>query len=190
MIELISKEGGILVGTSDSSGALYHESGLDISQIIRLKQEKKSLKEYQGALFITNMDLLEKPTDILVPAALENQITDENAHRIQAKIILELANGPVTPQADEILFSRGIPVIPDILANAGGVTVSYFEQVQNSMNYYWTKEEVQQKLQPKMIHALEGVMRSAKKHNVMLRTGAYIVAIERILEAMKVRTLS
>ena len=187
MIELITKTGAILIGTSDSHGWIYNEHGLDIEEIVRLKKEKQSLQGYREAKHITNEALLELSCDILVPAALENQITLENAQNIQAQLIMELANGPITPDADEILFQKGIPVIPDILANAWGVTVSYFEQVQNSMNYYWSKEEVQEKLKLKMEKALDWVIHSADTHGVMIRTWAYIVALERILEAMKVR---
>lgn len=187
MIELIEKTGAILIGTSDSRTAIYDESGLDISQIVALKSAKKSLTEYPWAKHISNSKLLELSCDILIPAALENQITSENAHKIQAKLILELANGPITPEADVVLFSAGIPVIPDILANAGGVTVSYFEQVQNNANYFWSREEVQDKLKLKMETALRWVLDMAESKNVMLRTGAYVVAMKRILEAMKVR---
>jgi glutamate dehydrogenase/leucine dehydrogenase len=187
MIELIAKTGVILIGTSDSHGGIYSSDGLDITQIVELKKNKKSLAEYRGATHITNSELLELDCDILIPAALENQITGDNVQNIKAKLILELANGPITPDADVALFSRWIAVIPDILANAGGVTVSYFEQVQNNANYYWSREEVQSKLKLKMETALAGVLRSATEHKVMLRTGAYVVAMERILEAMKMR---
>lgn len=188
MIELIAKSWAILIGTSDSHGGIYHEDGLDVSEIVRLKKEKKSLQEYKHTKHISNGELLELHCDILIPAALENQITSDNAHKINASLIMELANGPITPDADEILYKKDIAVIPDILANAWGVTVSYFEQVQNSMNYYWSREEVQEKLKLKMEKALEGVLRSAKEHRVMLRTWAYVVALERILEAMKIRS--
>jgi glutamate dehydrogenase/leucine dehydrogenase len=187
MIELVRKSGAILIGTSDSKTGIHDANGLDVDAIIALKENKKSLLEYTGAKHITNAKLLELECDILIPAALENQITEENADHIKASLILELANGPITPVADDILFAKNIPVIPDILANAGGVTVSYFEQVQNNMNYYWSREEVQQKLKLKMETALYGVLESSKKHSVMLRTGAYVVAMKRILEAMKVR---
>lgn len=187
MIELIAKTGAVLIGTSDSHGGVYDEKGLDIEQIVKLKSEKKALTEYSGAKQITNAELLELPCDILIPAALENQITSDNAKNVKAKLIMELANGPITPDADTVLFTAGIPVIPDILANAGGVTVSYFEQVQNNANYFWSRAEVQEKLKLKMETALAGVLRSAEEHKVMLRTGAYVVALERILEAMKVR---
>ncbi len=187
MIDLVHKAGAILIGTSDSKTGIYDANGLDVDAIITLKENKKSLTEYTSGNKITNTELLELECDILIPAALENQITEENAKNIKASLILELANGPITPLADDILFGKNIPVIPDILANAGGVTVSYFEQVQNNMNYYWSREEVQQKLKLKMETALYGVLESSKKHSVMLRTGAYVVAMKRILEAMKVR---
>ena len=187
MIELLQKTGAILIGTSDSHGGIYDESGLDIAQIVELKNNKKSLTEYKGGSQISNSELLELACDILIPAALENQITSDNVAKIRASLILELANGPITPDADVVLFQNNIPVIPDILANAGGVTVSYFEQVQNNANYYWSREEVQSKLKLKMETALAGVLRSATDRNVMLRTGAYVVAMERILEAMKIK---
>ena len=170
MIELIAKTGAILIGTSDSHGAIYDEAGLDIARIVELKKNKKALTEYKWGTQITNAELLELECDILVPAALENQITSDNVSRVRAGLILELANGPITPDADVALFARNIPVIPDILANAGGVTVSYFEQVQNNANYYWSREEVQTKLKSKMETALAGVLRSANEHQVMLRT--------------------
>ena len=154
MIELIAETGAILIGTSDSHGGIYNANGLDITKIIELKKNKKSLEEYSGVQHITNAELLELDCDILIPAALENQITSDNADKVQAKLILELANGPITPDADVTLFAKGIPVIPDILANAGGVTVSYFEQVQNNANYYWSRAEVQEKLKLKMEKAL------------------------------------
>lgn len=198
MMEILSKKWAIIIGTSDSQWAIYDSRGLDVGKVKAIKSEKKSLREYFPSLSsesegnsvwvsLTNAELLEKPCDVLVPAALENQITSENADRIQAQLILELANGPVTPQADSVLFEKWIPVIPDILANAGGVTVSYFEQVQNNMNYFWSAEEVQTKLKGKMETALHSVVQSANEHHVMLRTGAYVIALRRILEAMKVR---
>ena len=187
MAHLLKEAGATIVGVSDSHGAIYDTSGIDITAIETLKAAKKSVQDHISGTHYTNAEFLELPCDILIPAALENQITVENANKIQAKLLLELANGPVTPDADTILFSRSIPVIPDILANAGGVTVSYFEQVQNGMNYFWSREEVQEKLKLKMNQALKWVLASSASHNVMLRTGAYIVAMERILEAMKTR---
>jgi glutamate dehydrogenase/leucine dehydrogenase len=187
MIELIARTGAILIGTSDSHGGIYSSDGLDVAEIVEIKKNKKSLSEYRWATQITNSELLELDCDILIPAALENQITSENVKNVKAKLIMELANGPITPDADIDLFSRWIHVIPDILANAWGVTVSYFEQVQNSMNYYWSREEVQEKLKLKMETALKWVLVSADEHTVMLRTWAYVIAMKRILDAMKVR---
>lgn len=155
MIELLAKKGINVVAISDSHTGIHDPAGLDIDQIVTLKKNRQSLDSYVGGQKVTNAELLTLDCDILIPAALENQITRENAHEIKAKLIIELANGPTTPEADEILFSRGIAVIPDVLANAGGVTVSYFEQVQNNTNYYWSAGEVAEKLKLKMEKALQ-----------------------------------
>ena len=186
---LASKEKAKILAISDSRGAIYDPKGLDIEKIAKLKKEHKSVIDYPGkhAQIISNKDLLTLPCDVLVPAALENQITADNAHEIQAKLILEIANGPTNPEAQKILRERKIPVIPDILANAGWVTVSYFEQVQNNTNFYRSKKEVFKKLLKIMNKATDKVVKSAKKHKVSLRDGAYILAMKRILEAMKVR---
>ena len=136
---------------------------------------------------MTNEKLLEADCDILVLSALENQVTEENADRIKAKLILELANGPVTPEADAILEKKGVKVIPDILANAGGVTVSYFELVQNNMNYYWTAEEVQVKLKTIMVEAWKHVHENTIKFNTSFRAAAYISAMKRLEAAIKMR---
>jgi len=142
---------------------------------------------FPGADSITSAELLELPVDILIPAAIENQITAENAPRIKAKIIAELANGPTTPEADEILFENDIFVIPDFLCNAGGVTVSHLEQVQNAMMYYWTAEEVHEKLERKMTAAFHAVHQTAQEHRVHNRLGAYLVAVQRVAAAMRLR---
>lgn len=185
--EIISSLGACVVGISDSRGAIYNENGLNISELITLKNARKSVTDYVDAEKISDEDLLEKRCDILVPAALENRITEQNAHKIGAKLILELANGPTTPEADAILDEKKIPVIPDILANSGGVTVSYFEQVQNAMNYYWEADEVEQKLKNKMETATVGILEVAKKFDTSIRKAAYIIALERVFEAMKIR---
>lgn len=189
MISLLRDRGAILVGTADSRGAIYDPSGLDIDRILVLKKEHKSVIEYNTQLVLSDpADLLVQATDILIPAALEGQITEVNAPGIQARLILELANGPTTPEADDILFARSIAVIPDILANAWGVTVSYFEQVQNNLNYYWSADEVQDKLRTKMHQALDGILSFSTEHDIPLRTAAYTIALKRITEAMRVRS--
>lgn len=185
--QLAIQQWALIVGISDSRGWIYVEKWIDIEQISSLKAERKSVTEYPDVKILEHKDILDNPCDILVPAALENQITKENAENIQAKVILELANGPTTPEADDILYKNSIVVLPDILANAGGVTVSYFEQVQNNMNYYRQEKEVLMKLKPLMQDATVLVMETASKHNVSLRDAAYIVSMGRILEAMKVR---
>ena len=142
---------------------------------------------YPGAESVSNADLLELDVDILAPSALENQITAENAAKIKAKIIAELANGPTTPEADEVLYEKGIYVIPDFLCNAGGVTVSYFEQVQNAYDFYWAVELVQERLDAKMTTAFHAVDQTAKKYNINNRMAAYVVAVQRVAEAVRLR---
>lgn len=176
-----------VVAVSDSKGGIYNPEGLSAKEVIAHKEKTGTVVGFPGAKAITNAELLELSVDILVPAALENQITGENAGRIKAKIVAELANGPTTPEADEVLFKNGVYVIPDFLCNAGGVTVSYFEQVQNAMMYYWTAEEVYQKLDQKMTAAFHAVHKMAQEHKVHNRLGAYLVAVKRVAEAVKLR---
>lgn len=176
-----------IVWISDSRGGIFNEKGIDIQEIQKLKSSRKSVTGYIDAKQITNEELLELNCDILIPAALENQITNSNAKNIKAKIILELANGPTTTNADEILFENWITVIPDILANSGGVMVSYFEQVQNDANFYWKAKEVDEKLFEKITWAAENVFEIAKEHKTYLRSAAYIIAMKRVFDAMKDR---
>jgi len=177
----------IIIGVSDSSTGIYNAEGLDIEKVVQHKNSTKELKGYEGANEITNKELLETECDVLVLAALEDQITKDNAERVKTKLILELANRPVTPKADEILAQKTIPVIPDILANAGGVVVSYFEWVQNSMNYYWSKEEVLKKLEEYMTKAARELEKTCGNYKCVMRDGLYISAINRILHAERLR---
>jgi glutamate dehydrogenase/leucine dehydrogenase len=185
--DLLTAEGYTIVAVSDSRGGVYRKEGLNIKDVEVHKSQTESVVSFPEAETITNEQLLELPVDILIPAALENVITEQNADRIQAKYILELANGPVTPEADDILHRKGVMSVPDILANAGGVTVSYFEQVQNAANYSWTAEEVQTKLHTIMKTAFHEVWRTAKEKQVPLRQAAYMTALQRITDAMNVR---
>ena len=187
MVHLLEEKWAILVGIADSKWAIYHSDGLDSKKIKELKKDGQSVVYYEGAQHLVDKKLLEKECDILIPAALENQITNDNAKNIQAKYILELANGPVTSYADETLYKKGIIVIPDILANSGWVIVSYLEQVQNAMNYYWTKDEVEEKLHAKISHATTHVYTTALEYDTHLRSWAYIIAMKRIFDAMKDR---
>ncbi|MCA9387838.1 MAG: Glu/Leu/Phe/Val dehydrogenase, partial [Candidatus Andersenbacteria bacterium] len=188
MARICHEHGYKVVAVSDSSGGVYDENGLDVPALLEMEKGKKicDLPEYAEKC-IENSALLELPVDVLVPAALENQITEENASRVQAKLVLELANGPTTPKADKILFEKGIPVVPDILANAGGVTVSYFEWDQNLKNEKWTEEEVDAKLSPIMKDSFAETAKRADEHGVDLRTGADILALERVQDAMRER---
>lgn len=183
---LLSEAGCKIVAVSDSRGGIYDPNGIDIEKISMLK-DTSSIREYGEAYVISNEALLELDVDILVPAALENVITAANADRIKAKIVAEAANGPTTPEADRVLASKGITVIPDVLANAGGVTVSYFEWVQNLMNYYWSEAEVLEKLETNMIQSYVAVRDLAKEHHTDLRTAAYMISIKRIAAAMEAR---
>ena len=181
---IFSKNGHKVIAVSDSKNAIVDENGLDLQKVEIYKKETGSLKNFPNAKNITNEELLELPCDLLVPAAFENVITIDNAEKIKAKAILELANGPITPEADEILFKKNIPVVPDILANSGGVTVSYFEWEQNLKNEHWTEKEVFDKLLPMMNNAAQNIFKKATENKTYLRMGAFILALERIKEKM------
>ena len=186
---LLQQEDGCRVlAVSDSSGAIHNSRGFDIKALEEHKSCSGSVQEFPGARSITSEELLALSCDILVPAALENQITAENAGRIKAKIVAEGANGPTTPEAGRILADRKVLVLPDVLANAGGVTVSYFEWVQNNSGYYWCEDEVNQRLERKMVEAFNEVYcLYQKRKDVDMRGAAYMVAISHLAEAMRVR---
>jgi glutamate dehydrogenase (NAD(P)+) len=176
-----------VVGVSDSKGAIVNEGGLERNRVKAHKEEVGTCVGVDGCDTITNEDLLELDVDVLIPAALENVITADNADRIKARIVAELANGPTTPEADKILFDNGVYVIPDFLCNAGGVVVSYFEGVQNAYNYYWALEEVHERLDSKMTAAFRAVHQTAQAKGVHNRLAAYLVAVARVAGAMKLR---
>ncbi|MBC7223407.1 MAG: Glu/Leu/Phe/Val dehydrogenase [Anaerolineae bacterium] len=176
-----------VVAVSDSKGGIYNPEGLDYEAVAAHKAETGSVKDFPGAENITNEELLELEVTVLFPAALENQIGAWNADRIKARILAELANGPTTPEADEILYEKGVYVIPDFLCNAGGVTVSYFEQVQNAYDYYWDEDTVHERLDRKMTAAFHAVHKAAQQYKVNNRMGAYVVAVDRVAEAVRLR---
>ena len=182
------KDGAKIVAFSNTDVAIYNENGIDMEAVIKDYEENGRIVENKGyGKDFTNEELLELEVDVLAPCALENQITSENADRIKAKVITEGANGPTTPEADEILYKKGIVVIPDILANAGGVVVSYFEWVQNLQGYYWAFDEVQEKEDTVLSNAFEDVWSIADEFKVDLRNAAYMSSIRRIEKAMKFR---
>ncbi|GMR00506.1 MAG: glutamate dehydrogenase [Zetaproteobacteria bacterium] len=191
---LAQQAGFRIVAVSDSKGAVYSEKGLDVNKIMQHKRTRRELKAMQYCdasvceeadhAVLTNEELLELDVDVLALAALENQITAENANRIQARQILEIANGPVSSQADAILAARGIPVLPDVLVNSGGVTVSYFEWVQNRAGYYWELDEINTKLKTIMDREANNIFALAKEKNTSLRTAAYIYGVQRIAGAI------
>jgi glutamate dehydrogenase (NAD(P)+) len=178
-----------IIAVSDSKGGIVNEKGLDVKAVIEHKEKTGSVVGFPGAKPISNEELLELNVVVLVPSALENQITAANAGRIKAKFSLELANGPTTPEADKVLHKNGVFVLPDFLANAGGVTVSYFEQVQNTYNFYWPLEEVQHRLDAKMTKAFHDVHDMFKKYDgkLHMRQAAYCVSVSRVAEACKLR---
>ncbi|MBD2177964.1 Glu/Leu/Phe/Val dehydrogenase [Pseudanabaena sp. FACHB-1998] len=191
--EAMSKAGYRVVAVSDSKGGIYSKKGLDIPSIVHYKNSTRSFQAVycQDSVCnivehdtLSNEELLELDVDILVPAALENQITEHNAHKIRAKYILEIANGPVTPAADKILERRGIMVFPDILINAGGVTVSYFEWVQNRSGFYWTLEEVNDRLKQSMVTETLRIWEVAQQKQISMRTAAYVHALTRLSDAI------
>jgi len=187
--KLLYERGCKILAISDISGGLYNPEGLEIEKLLDWTQQGNFLKDYKidKNKLITNTELLATKCDILVPAALENQITLENVNDIKCKIILEGANGPTTPEADRILFDKGIHVIPDILANAGGVCVSYFEYVQDIRAYFWDLDRINRELKRIMIEAFEDVYNIHKERNIPLRTAAYIIAVSRIAKAFDLR---
>jgi glutamate dehydrogenase (NAD(P)+) len=176
-----------VVAVSDSRGGIYNPRGLDYATVSAWKRKHGTVVGFPKAKAISNADLLELPVTVLFPSALENQIRADNAPRVQARIVAELANGPTTPEADAILFKKRVYVLPDFLCNAGGVTVSYFEMVQNAYGYYWPEAEVQRQLDDKMTTSYNTVSKTARDLKVHNRLAAYVVAVQRVAEAMKVR---
>ncbi|MBP2030074.1 glutamate dehydrogenase (NAD(P)+) [Methanohalophilus levihalophilus] len=179
--------GSTVVAVTDSRGGIMNMDGIDPEAAFQHKVETGSVVGLANTEPISNEEILELDVELLIPAALEHVITEKNADKIKAKIVAELANGPTTPRADEILHERGVHVIPDFLCNAGGVTVSYFEMVQNFYMYYWSEERVHSRLDRKMTDAYHAVLEASKNYNIDMRTAAYVVAIDRVVVAMKDR---
>jgi glutamate dehydrogenase (NAD(P)+) len=186
---LLAEEGASIVAVSDSTGGIYNPKGLDPARVSGWKREHGTVVGFPGSEEVSNQQILEVECEILVPAALENQITRHNAPRIQAGIVAEAANGPTTPEADQILHDRGIFVIPDILCNAGGVTVSYFEWVQDMQSFFWTEARINESLKGIMDRAFGSVHAMSTRHEVDMRTAAYMVAVARVAEATTLRGL-
>lgn len=180
---LIQESGATVIAVSDYSGGIYCKNGLDIHKVVTHVQETGQVGGFVNADEITNAELLELDCDILIPAALGNQITAANVDRVRAKIIAEGANGPTTPEADRVLYEQGVQVIPDILANAGGVTVSYFEWVQGLMEFFWSEEEVNNRLQTVIQKAFDDTWEVSQRERTDLRTAAYMLAVDRVAEA-------
>lgn len=187
MAKIVTKMGYVVIAVSDSKGGIYNLNGLNIDAVEAHKKRTGFVNDFAETENITNEELLELDCDVLVPAALENQITKENADKIKAKVIIELANGPTTPEADNILDKKKVTVVPDILANAGGVTVSYFEWVQNLYGYYWGEDEVNDKLEKIMRKAFKETYNATKDYKTSMRKGAWALAIKRILAAERLR---
>jgi len=183
---LLARDGAKIVAVSDISGAVHNPAGLDIPALIKYVQDHRGVKGFPGGQALTG-SIIEYDCDILVPAALENQITPDNAERVKARIIAEGANGPTTPDADKILQKKGVLVVPDILCNAGGVTVSYFEWVQNRMGFYWPEKEVNERLEHTMVNAFADVLAKTIEHKVDMRVAAFMVAIERVVKVIMLR---
>jgi glutamate dehydrogenase (NAD(P)+) len=185
--DLLSKIGARIVAVTDWKGGVYNPAGLDIAKMLDYAKQHKTIDGFPGGEPIENEQLFSLDVDILVPAALENQITRENAGTIKAKIVAEGANGPTTPDAHRYLHERGVFVIPDILANAGGVTTSYFEWVQDRHGYFWEEEEVNRRLEAKMVEAFRDVLDTSVRYKTDMRTAAYIVAINRVATVTRMR---
>jgi glutamate dehydrogenase (NAD(P)+) len=187
--QLMAEKGSKILAVSDSSGGIHNTDGLDISRVLAWKGEHGTVVGFPGAQAVSNAELLEIPCDILIPAALENQISAQNAERINAKIVAEAANGPTTPDADEILYRRDVFLIPDILCNAGGVTVSYFEWVQDLNRDHWSEATVNEKLHGIMTKAFAETLEIAKRESVHMRLAAYLLAVQRVADATAMRGL-
>ncbi|WP_069803312.1 Glu/Leu/Phe/Val family dehydrogenase [Thermogemmatispora onikobensis] len=184
---LLQSLGCKIVGLSDISGGVYNPNGIDVMRALRYSQEHGGLRGLPDSEQVTNQELLELPCDVLIPAALENQLTAQNAPRVKAGLIIEAANGPTTPEADRIFQDRGITVVPDILANAGGVTVSYFEWVQDLQRFFWSEDEINQRLERIMVRSFQAVQDRAERQRTSLRMGAYLLAVARVAEATEAR---
>lgn len=188
LAKILADAGFSIVAVSDSQGGVYDSQGLNIDELNQYKKDNKTVATYEKAeKKINNDEILELPVDILIPAALNDVITEKNADNIKAKYILELANGPINAEAEKTLLKNNIIIVPDILANAGGVATSYLEQVQNSINYYWEENEVLEKLEKIMDNAFKSIWKVKEEQNLDLRMAAYVVALQRISEAMKNR---
>jgi glutamate dehydrogenase (NAD(P)+) len=185
--DLMAQAGFKICSVSDVAGGIYNPEGFDIAEVMAHHKATGSVTGFPGAGAVNNQELLELDVDLLVPAALENQITSRNADKIKAKLIVEAANGPTTPDADAILEKRGVTVVPDILANAGGVTVSYFEWVQDLQSFFWEEGEINDKLERIMVRAFKQMCEQADEHRCSLRMGAYLVAVKRIADATSSR---
>ena len=185
--ELLAEMGAKIVAVTDWKGGVQHSKGLDVKELIDYNREHRTVDGFVGAEPITNEDLFKLDVDILIPAALEEQITSANMRDIRAKLIVEGANGPTTPEANKFLHDKGVFIVPDILANAGGVTVSYFEWVQDRHGYFWPETEVNERLEAKMCQAFDAVLATAQQYSVDMRTAAYIVAINRVATVTKMR---
>ncbi len=185
--ELLAEQGARIVAVTDWKGGVYNKAGLDIPRLLEYVKEHKTVEGFAGSEPLAHDDLFGLEVDVLIPAALENQITMENAPQIRAKIVTEGANGPTTPDAHRHLHERGVFVIPDILANSGGVTVSYFEWVQDRYGYFWSEVDVNSRLEAKMVEAFDDVLENSLRHKVDMRTAAYIVAIARVATVTRLR---
>jgi glutamate dehydrogenase (NAD(P)+) len=185
--DLLSKDGAKIVAVSDVGGGIQNPNGLDVPGLIAHVAKNRTVAGFPGSTPVDGKKLLEIPCDVLIPAALENQITQANAGRVSARIVAEGANGPTTPQADKILNKNGVLVVPDILANSGGVTVSYFEWVQDRQGLFWREEEVNTRLEQMMVDAFHDVARVADEHKVSFRIAAFMLAIKRVVDAIQLR---
>ncbi len=184
---LHDEQGAKIVALSDSKGGISNPDGLNPHAVEEYKHKTGSVVGFPGSKPISNEEVLQTPCDVLVPAALENQLSAKNADKVRAKIVAEAANGPTLPEADEIFFQKGITVLPDILANAGGVTVSYFEWAQDLQGFFWTLDEVNQRLERVMVGSYADMRKQAKAHSVHNRTAAYVLAIQRVVDAIRIR---